>query len=258
MFAGKSHPWMKLNDFLVEVGAERTIQNFKSIILKRIADLVPFDVSVAWFEMGQTCPAKMCDHIEVPKKWVDAHNKYYYKIAPTLDNLDIEKVTFFNYKLYQDTEYYQDFLHPLGVRYGAGIILHDLRGNPSLTLCITDSKYNFEKDQKVSFLLETIQLHLENYYSYLNLISGQNINEFHLAEHEDGCKTLSKQEAEIVGLLCRRLTIAEIASQLLISPRTVESYIYNIYQKLKVRNRRELLLKLMGPDKINKKTTSHV
>jgi DNA-binding CsgD family transcriptional regulator len=246
MFAGKSHLWIKVNDFLAEVGVERTIQDFKTIILKQIGDLIPYDASLAWLEMGRTCPAKMCDNLEVPKKWVDAHNKYYYKIAPAFDNLDIKKVTFSNYKLHQDTEYYQDFLRPLGVRYGTGIILHDSRGNPSLTLCITDSKYNYEKDRRIAFLLETIQPHLENYYSFLNLISNQSTNEFHIAELEDGCKTLSKREAEIAGFLCRRLTIAEIASRLLLSPRTVESYVFNIYEKLKVRNRRELLEKLAG------------
>jgi DNA-binding CsgD family transcriptional regulator len=249
MFAGKSQSWMKVNDFLVEVGLERTVQDFKSKILNRIENLVPYDVAVAWLEMGQTCPIKMCDYLRIPQKWVAAHNEYYYRIAPAYADLNIKKVTFSNYKLLQDTEYYQDFLHPMGIRYGTGIILHDLRGNPSLTLCITDSKYNYGKDRRISFLLETMQPHLENYYSFLNLISNQSINEFHIAELEDGCKTLSKREAEIAGLLCRRLTIAEIASQLLISPRTIESYTYNIYQKLKVRNRRELLLKLMGPDK---------
>ncbi len=235
-----------MNDFLVEVGGERTVQDFKAKILNRIENLISYDASLAWFEMGQTCPVKLCDHLGTPEKWVAAHNNYYHKIAPAFENLAVEKVTFSDYKLHQDTEYYQDFLRPLGIRYGTGIILHDFRGNPSLTLCITDSKYNYEKDRKVPFLLETIQPHLENYYSYLNLISNQNINEFHLVELEAGCKTLSKREAEVAGLLCRRLTIAEIASQLLISPRTVESYIINIYEKLKVRNRRELLEKLAG------------
>ena len=87
---------------------------------------------------------------------------------------------------------------------------------------------------------------MENYYSYLNLISKQSINEFHIAELQDGCKTLSKWEAEVAGLLYQRLTIAEIASRLLLSPRTVESYVLNIYKILKVRNRRELLAKLAG------------
>jgi hypothetical protein len=52
MFAGKSHLWMKVNDFLVEVGAERTVQDFKTIILKQIGDLIPYDVAAAWLEMG--------------------------------------------------------------------------------------------------------------------------------------------------------------------------------------------------------------
>ena len=134
MFAGKSHLWMKVNDFLVEVGAERTVQDFKTIILKQIGDLIPYDVAAAWLEMGRTCPVKMCDNLEVPEKWVAAHNDYYYKVAPAYADLNIRKMIFSDYKLFQDTEYYQDFLRPLGVRYGAGKILHVLRGNPSLTL----------------------------------------------------------------------------------------------------------------------------
>jgi DNA-binding CsgD family transcriptional regulator len=245
MFAGKSHPWMKINDFLVRVGAERTVQDFKRIILKHIGDLIPYDASVAWFEMGPTCPIKLCDYLGISEKWVIAHNEYYYKIAPAYADLNIKKVTFSNYKLHQDTEYYQDFLRPLGVRYGTGIILHDSRGNPSLTLCITDSKYNYGKDRQISFLLETMQPHLENYYSFLNLISNQSINEFYIAELEDGCKTLSKREAEVAELLCQRLTMTEIAAKLMLSPRTVQSYVENIKDKLGVRTKREILEKLL-------------
>ncbi|HHT47734.1 MAG TPA: hypothetical protein GXZ98_00355 [Firmicutes bacterium] len=43
--------------------------------------------------------------------------------------------------------------------------------------------------------------------------------------------------------------MAEIASRLLLSPRTVESYIANIYEKIKVRNRRELLAKLTAQNR---------
>ncbi|HHU81815.1 MAG TPA: helix-turn-helix transcriptional regulator [Firmicutes bacterium] len=245
MFARKSNFWTKINNFLVRVGAERTVQGFQRTILSQIGDLVPYDASAAWFEMGPTCPLKLCDALGISEEWVTAHNKYYYKIAPPDADLERKKVSFANYKLFRrHTEYYQDFLRPLGIRYGAGIILHDLRGKPSLTLCLTDPKYNYEKDRQIPLFLETIQPHLENYYSYFNLISEQSSNEFYPAELQDGCKTLSKREAEVAGLLCQRLTIAEIASRLLLSPRTVESYVANVYEKLKVRNRRELLERL--------------
>jgi DNA-binding CsgD family transcriptional regulator len=59
-------------------------------------------------------------------------------------------------------------------------------------------------------------------------------------------KILSKREAEVAALLCKRLNAVEIVTVLLISPRTVEQHIANIYEKMKVRNRRGLLLKLLG------------
>ena len=69
---------------------------------------------------------------------------------------------------------------------------------------------------------------------------------FYTGELACGCKVLSKREAEVAALLCQRLTMAEIATKLFINRRTVEFHIANIYEKLKVRNRRELVLKLIG------------
>jgi DNA-binding NarL/FixJ family response regulator len=57
---------------------------------------------------------------------------------------------------------------------------------------------------------------------------------------------LSKREAEIAGLLCKRLHAHEIAELLLISARTVETHIQHIYEKLHVNNRIELLHRLIG------------
>jgi len=66
------------------------------------------------------------------------------------------------------------------------------------------------------------------------------------AELNDGCRLLSKREAEIVALLSRRLSASQIAKEFSISPRTVERHIANIYEKLHVNSRRELLRKILG------------
>ena len=50
---------------------------------------------------------------------------------------------------------------------------------------------------------------------------------------------LTFRELEILLLLAERLSNKEIASQLTISPRTVQKHTINIYQKLDVKNRRE-------------------
>jgi DNA-binding CsgD family transcriptional regulator/tetratricopeptide (TPR) repeat protein len=50
---------------------------------------------------------------------------------------------------------------------------------------------------------------------------------------------LSPRESEVLGLLTQRWTDPEIAEQLFVSPRTVQSHVASIFNKLGVSNRRE-------------------
>ncbi|MDF3042658.1 MAG: liaR, partial [Thermomicrobiales bacterium] len=48
-----------------------------------------------------------------------------------------------------------------------------------------------------------------------------------------------RREREVLALLCRRLSDAEIGEALSISPRTASSHVAHIYDKLGVGSRRE-------------------
>jgi DNA-binding CsgD family transcriptional regulator len=50
---------------------------------------------------------------------------------------------------------------------------------------------------------------------------------------------LTRREQEVMALLCLRRTNAEMAAQLCISIRTIETHVNNIIQKLGVPNRRD-------------------
>jgi LuxR family maltose regulon positive regulatory protein len=52
---------------------------------------------------------------------------------------------------------------------------------------------------------------------------------------------LTLREIEILELLAQRLTNREIAEQLVLSTGTVKQHLYNIYQKLNVKNRRQAI-----------------
>ncbi|MFT5701580.1 MAG: LuxR family maltose regulon positive regulatory protein [Desulforhopalus sp.] len=54
---------------------------------------------------------------------------------------------------------------------------------------------------------------------------------------------LTKREIEILLILSTRLSNAEIAEKLFISPETVKRHLYNIYQKFGVKNRKQVIVR---------------
>ncbi len=250
MFYQNNPPWTKIHEFLLAASSQQTVQNFKSTVMNNISNLIHYDRSVDWFQMGKTSPIRLCDTIGCSEYWVQAHNNYYYQIAPPVWDPDSPSICFIDWSPHhlQNTEYYCDFVSPQGVYFGLGIVFHDNRDNPILTLTMTDSKYNYQKHQSIQHILKIIQPHLANYYSYLNLLASQGQKHLHLAELAADCKLLSKREAEIAGLLCQRLSVPEISSLLLISSKTAYRHVANIYEKLGVNNRKDLILKITGKE----------
>jgi len=62
----------------------------------------------------------------------------------------------------------------------------------------------------------------------------------------DDIHMLTKRETEMLGLLAKGLRYKEIADKLCISPTTVRTHIYNIYQKLHVQSRTDAINKVFG------------
>jgi DNA-binding CsgD family transcriptional regulator len=59
------------------------------------------------------------------------------------------------------------------------------------------------------------------------------------ADRDTAVEALTGREEEVLSLLTQRLTNAEIAARLFISPRTVGSHVANLLAKLGAANRRE-------------------
>ena len=58
-----------------------------------------------------------------------------------------------------------------------------------------------------------------------------------------GISPLTRRELELLALVEHRLTVEEMAEQLVISPNTVKKHVNNIYTKLGVNNRRQAVAK---------------
>jgi len=97
------------------------------------------------------------------------------------------------------------------------------------------------KDSDPSELKEAIDSLLNKGYYYSELVNSkimQAINNFDDANSD--IKTLvqiSEKETEFLKMICTELTYKEIADKLKISPRTVDNYRDNLFEKLHVKTR---------------------
>ncbi len=57
---------------------------------------------------------------------------------------------------------------------------------------------------------------------------------------------LTPREQEVALLLCERLSVAEIAERLFLSPRTVAKHLEHIYEKLGLHGKRRVYEQLLG------------
>ena len=63
-----------------------------------------------------------------------------------------------------------------------------------------------------------------------------------MAAHKPGLDDLTKAERRILKLIAEKKTSKEIATELFISPRTVDNYRNTLFEKLKVRTRVGLVM----------------
>jgi DNA-binding CsgD family transcriptional regulator len=98
-----------------------------------------------------------------------------------------------------------------------------------------------EKEQQI---MEVLQPHLSNLYRLFTKPATR----WPLLDVGDIASLysqLTQREAEITALLCQHYTTSQIESKLLISRLTVYKHIEHIFEKLDVKNRDELVVKVL-------------
>jgi DNA-binding CsgD family transcriptional regulator len=145
-----------------------------------------------------------------------------------------------------DNAFVREFIHGhLHVDFSGGIPIFDDDGPGGVNICFTRTRTGRMSRRDEAILL-SLRPHLLNLYSLFKHVESLPADHLFAAELAKESELLSKREAEIAGLLCKRLHMHEIAMLLRISKRTVETHVQHIYSKLHVNNRIELLHRLIG------------
>lgn len=233
-----SLPWRAVNDFLADIGTARSTTELGALALERIGRLVPHDwgAGVFQYRSGKVPP---CVRITPGGEEFRRHfNGYWLRRFPLpLDYVAANRIIDFG--LWEDSEYYQDFLRPARIRWAAGSW-----GSYQVSTYRTASSPRYT--EREAAILEVLGPHLRNLYAHLATIERLSRPGLTAAEIRPGGAPLTRREVEVVRCLARRMSAREIGSVLVASPRTIERHIANIYEKLGVHSRVDLLRHMDG------------
>jgi DNA-binding CsgD family transcriptional regulator len=245
-------PWLKMWDFVSACGQQADLHDLLSCAVREIPALISCDQSVACIAdvvSPRGDAAVSLVNNGAPEKALRAYrDRYFYEDVARLRTSPSTEYFEFHWKNreFADSGFVRDFIRKLmKIDMSAGIPVLDPEGQGGISFIVTRTGAKGLRPREVAILL-ALRPHLVNFVNSFRRLERLTADHFLAAEMAAECDLLSKREAEIASLLCRRMRPEEIASMLVISPRTAETHIGHIYTKLNVRNRRELLGKLLG------------
>lgn len=141
---------------------------------------------------------------------------------------------------YSHTEYDRRFNRPLNIGYSLGIGIHEPIHDRELIFNLHKSRNSdgfMDHEIQVMTLIRPI---IQSIYNRRYRLLQKNIETISPRELSPGCTNLSRREREVLEYLLTRESIREIAENLKLSPRTIETHSLHIYQKLCISTRKDL------------------
>lgn len=246
--AGNPTSWTKAYDFIYECGKAQDPKSFAIEILSNLKSLCPFDEAIIFFLDGN---GKVYSQylMNIDESWSTMYLEYYSRIEGQ------------GYSFYRDVkegpnrlvlgvrdwenerseEFVPNLIRPRGLKFSCGFALHDLHGNRRTIFALDRvQNRNFSADELRNLHVVVPQLNnLHKNYFY----QGFNLNAVKKASWEI---SLTEREAQITNLLCQGVSPANISRTLHISQSTTNKHISNIYGKMHVSSKQELLVRMLN------------
>ncbi len=247
MARSRSLPWRRLWDLVSDCSEQRDLGSLLRCVVRQIPRVVACDHAAVVVTDSDGPGGKLRISLEqngVPPEAVGPYCSYYFyrdtarlSLGPADDIFQVD----WRSDAYGRGEFARDFIHGLmKIDMSAGIPIMDPDGRGGMCLIIARTGRDALSAQEES-ILRDLRPTLVNLYVMHRRLETLAPRGFCAAELSETGSMLSCREAEIAALLCRRLSVSEIADALDISRRTVESHVQHIYMKLDVSSRKELV-----------------
>jgi DNA-binding CsgD family transcriptional regulator len=245
-------PWRKMWDYIGELGESPSLRDMLRRAVEKLPRLISCEQAIACLaavDPAHSTTQVLVEHDGAPENAIHAYcERYFYQDIARLYMDRISPMYQMDWRQAKlaDNAFVREFIHGLlHIDLSAGIPIYDADGTGGLNLCFTRVRTGAVSSRDEGIMI-ALRPHVANLYSLFKRLETLPADHLFAAELAREAELLSKREAEIAGLLCKRLHVHEIATLLMISKRTVETHIQHIYDKLHVNNRVELLHRLTG------------
>lgn len=259
----EQHEWEKINSIVYELNKIKDITKMRREFLTLLGKLVIFDLADFYLNDYKTVNrVKLIDPVVISKfsqkfneKFMIEYDKYYGKvdyvkwIFSSHESIVYRESDLINNEMRIKSTFYLDYLKPAGLVNVAGISIAE-KGSCIGVITLYRTEKNGDFKDKDIYILKQLLPHLQNkliveYEAIENNIERNKSGSYFLA-HE---YNLSRREIEIIKLLCEGKNNNEVSHKLSISVNTVKKHISNIFDKLGVDSRTQLINFLYKNDK---------
>jgi DNA-binding CsgD family transcriptional regulator len=239
-------PWRAVNDLVLEAGAQEDAQAIYRSALEGVGRLVPHDFAQLVLlgdaerpdRFGRTYGLRMLESRGIPSPYKERYPHYFAStdmrgtVIPGRPALFAASDSNF-----LNVEFGEDWCRPLRARWSSGIRSFDRNGRLSALIILYRESRSLPFEERELDILEAIQPHLGNLASLASAKARNAALDRRIGE----LGRLSPREREIAGLLCLGMRTRAIAGRLFISEATAYRHIHNIFEKLGLRSRQELI-----------------
>lgn len=240
--------WKKINETILGIYSEPDIYKMRLNFLKNIEDLIPYKKS--FFDLANKKKTKVVFFDPITETINGEYINLYYNEYQSIDTM----LWFFSQNksdIYRESDYitsamksvslfYNQWMKPQNIEYSMGskVTKNDILYG-SVNLWRGKEKGDFTDEEMEILRILNNHLALYFYNKYPNGIKRNNENDY--SDTLIHIYDLTGKESQIVELIYKGLSNKQIAEEHFISENTVKKHIYNIYKKMQVNSRMQLI-----------------
>lgn len=227
-------PWEAINELVLAAGAVQSRSGIEDRLLAGLPALIPNEAGVGIYDSFTRC----LRHSIWPAHLIDEYNSRYRQHIPWVSFDSARKVRhgtdIVRLADYPRSVFLNEFARPNNMYQG----LNPYRPGFRYNLAVQRSRSERGFSARDCAILDIVNAHFNNVLAIHDRLSGAALRPLPIEAVREALPGLTKREAESLAWAAVGLTVAETASRLLVSPRTVEVHLQHAREKLGLRSTR--------------------